>query len=84
MVTRTAVPVEDYFDFLYDPEEKLEYYDGEIGAMLGAQPYHNIITVNLTLELVLCLKKGLYCSKQRSAYQYWAAWALCILRHRRL
>ena len=57
MGTQTAVSVEEYFDLLYDSEEKLEYYDGEIVAMSGAQPNHNIITVNLTVEFVLCLKK---------------------------
>lgn len=57
MITQTAISVEEYFDLLHESEEKLEYYDGEIVAMSGAQPNHNIITVNLTVELVLCLKK---------------------------
>ena len=57
MLTQTAVSVDEYFDLLHNSEEKLEYYDGEIVAMSGAQPNHNIITVNLTVEFVLCLKK---------------------------
>lgn len=57
MATQTAVSVEEYFDLLYDSEEKLEYYDGEIVAMSGAQPNHNIIACNLISEFVVCLKK---------------------------
>lgn len=57
MVTSAVASVEEYFDLLHDSEEKIEYYDGEIVAMSGSQPIHNVITVNLTAEFVFCLKK---------------------------
>ena len=57
METVTAVSIEEYFSLLHDSEEKLEYYDGEIVAMSGAQPNHNIVACNLIAEFVVCLKK---------------------------
>jgi len=57
MQTRTLVTHEEYFDLLAKSEVKLEYHSGEIVAMAGAQPAHNIISANLTAEIIYCLKK---------------------------
>ena len=56
MQTTTLVTREEYFDRLANSEIKLEYHGGEIVAMAGAQPTHNIIASNLISELVFCLK----------------------------
>lgn len=47
---------EEYFDLLAKSDVKLEYHAGEIVAMAGAQPAHNIIAANLIGEFVHCLK----------------------------
>lgn len=56
MQTTTQVTHEEYFDLLGKSDVKLEYHAGEIVAMSGAQPAHNIISANLIGELVYCLK----------------------------
>lgn len=56
MQKTTLVTREEYFSLLAKSDVKLEYHGGEIVAMAGAQPRHNSIAVNLTSELVYCLK----------------------------
>jgi Uma2 family endonuclease len=56
MQTTTLVSREEYFELLEKSDVKLEYHNGEVVAMAGAQPAHNIIAVNLISELVFCLK----------------------------
>ncbi|MFN4146286.1 MAG: Uma2 family endonuclease [Runella sp.] len=57
MATETLTSVEEYFEMLRTSDIKLEYKAGEIVAMAGAQPAHNIIVINLASELVKCLRK---------------------------
>lgn len=57
MQTTTKVTHEEYFDLLAKSDVKLEYHAGEILAMAGAQPAHNIIAANLIGEFVHCLKR---------------------------
>ncbi|MCF0059035.1 Uma2 family endonuclease [Dyadobacter sp. CY356] len=57
MQTTTQVTHEEYFDLLAKSDVKLEYHAGEILAMAGAQPAHNLIVANITIELGYCLKK---------------------------
>lgn len=57
MAVNTTLSIAEYFDILAQSEVKLEYHDGEIVAMAGAQPIHNIIISNLIAEFVFCLKK---------------------------
>ncbi len=57
MQTITKVTHEEYFDLLAKSDVKLEYHAGEIVAMAGAQPAHNLILGNITIELGYCLKK---------------------------
>ena len=56
MQTTTLVTHEEYFDLLAKSEVKLEYHSGEIVAMAGTQPAHNIISANLIMEIGICLK----------------------------
>jgi Uma2 family endonuclease len=56
MDVKTGVSVEEYFEQLATSEVKLEYRDGEIVAMSGAQPAHNQIMSNMIAEIVFCLK----------------------------
>lgn len=56
MATETLVTVEEYFELLQKSDIKLEYTGGEIIAMAGAQPAHNIISVNIASELLNCLR----------------------------
>ncbi|MFN8345626.1 MAG: Uma2 family endonuclease [Spirosomataceae bacterium] len=59
MVPETLVSVEEYFELLHKSDVKLEYNAGEIVAMAGAQPPHNIIVSNINYRLMECLlKKG--------------------------
>lgn len=53
----TLVSVQDYFELLRESDVKLEYHAGEIVAMAGAQPGHNIAAVNTLLAFGECLKK---------------------------
>ena len=67
MQTTTLVTREEYFELLAKSDIKLEYHAGEIVAMAGAQPAHNLIAANLLIELGYCLKKKgclLYTSDQ--------------------
>ncbi|WP_159472408.1 Uma2 family endonuclease [Dyadobacter sp. 3J3] len=57
MQTTTQVTHEEYFEILAKSDVKLEYHAGEIVAMAGAQPAHNIIAANLIGEFVHCLKR---------------------------
>lgn len=57
MQTITLVTHEEYFDLLVKSDVKLEYHGGEIVAMAGAQPAHNLIAANLMIELGYCLKR---------------------------
>jgi Uma2 family endonuclease len=58
MIIETLISVEEYFDLLQKSDIKLEYHDGEIVAMAGAQPAHNLICSNLHRELFAYLKKA--------------------------
>lgn len=58
MLIETLVSKEEYFDLLIKSEVKLEFHDGEVVAMAGAQPIHNLIGANLNGELFQCLKKS--------------------------
>ena len=57
MQTATLVTHEEYFDLLAKSDVKLEYNSGEVTAMAGAQPAHNILAANLFIEFGKCLKK---------------------------
>ncbi|TAE36843.1 MAG: Uma2 family endonuclease [Runella slithyformis] len=57
MITETLVSVEEYFDLLLKSNVKLEYNAGEIVAMAGGQPAHNLAAANLIVELSNCLRK---------------------------
>jgi len=57
MKIETAVSVAEYFARLEASDIKLEYMDGDVVAMAGAQPNHNLIGVNLIGLLFDCLKK---------------------------
>ncbi len=57
MSAETLVSVEEYFELLHKSNIKLEYNAGEIVAMAGAQPPHNIIAANLIADLANCLRK---------------------------
>ena len=57
MLTETLISKEEYFDLLQKSAVKLEYHAGEIVAMAGAQPPHNLVAGNLLGELYACLKK---------------------------
>ena len=56
MQTTILVTREEYFDLLAKSDVKLEYHSGEVVAMAGAQPAHNIISANLIIEFGYCLK----------------------------
>ena len=56
MIT-TLVSVGEYFQLLKDSDVKLEYHAGEIVAMAGAQPAHNVVVANMLGEFFQCLKK---------------------------
>jgi Uma2 family endonuclease len=58
MLVETLISKEEYFDLLIKSDVKLEYHDGEVVAMAGAQPVHNTIGANLNGELFQCLKKA--------------------------
>lgn len=61
MQIAVATSVREYFAQLQSSDVKLEYVDGEIVAMAGAQPEHNLVCVSLTGLLFECLKrKGCY------------------------
>ena len=53
----TLVSVGEYFQMLQESDVKLEYHAGEIVAMAGAQPAHNVVVANLLGEFFQCLKK---------------------------
>jgi len=57
MQTTTLVTHEEYFDLLAKSDLKLEYHGGEVVAMAGAQPAHNMLAANFLLSLGYCLKK---------------------------
>jgi Uma2 family endonuclease len=60
--------VEEYLELERTSEEKHEYLDGQIYAMGGASPNHNIIVANTTISLGGQTRKGaciVYSSGQR-------------------
>lgn len=56
-MTTTLVSVEEYLHELAHSDVKLEYLNGEIVAMAGAQPAHNIAVINLIIAFGECIKK---------------------------
>jgi len=56
MRTTTAISEDEYFNMLKSSEHKLEYHDGEVVAMAGAQPPHSFIQSNLIGHFFACLK----------------------------
>ena len=48
--------IEEYLQMERSSEQKHEYYDGEVFAMSGASPKHNVIFRNVYGELVFWLK----------------------------
>jgi Uma2 family endonuclease len=58
MLITTLVSKEEYFEELLKSDVKLEYHAGEIVAMAGASPAHNVVAGNLHGELFACLKKA--------------------------
>lgn len=57
METTTGVSHEEYFELLAASDVKLEYHGGEIVAMAGAQPPHNIIASRINRYLGNCLEE---------------------------
>ncbi len=57
MAISTAVSVEEYFEMLLKSDVKLEYRAGEIVAMSGARPNHNLLAMSLVMLLGLCLRE---------------------------
>lgn len=57
MATTALVTVAEYFELLRQSDVKLEYHAGEIVAMAGTEPAHNIVAANFIAELALCLRK---------------------------
>ena len=53
----TLTSIEDYFLELTHSDVKLEYFNGEVVAMAGAQPAHNIAVTNLIIAFGECIKK---------------------------
>lgn len=53
---RRSMTVQDYLDIERGSTVKHEYYNGEVFAMAGAKPDHNIITANLSLLIGMGLK----------------------------
>ncbi|MCC6613660.1 MAG: Uma2 family endonuclease [Anaerolineae bacterium] len=45
------MPIDEYLDFERNSDTKHEYLDGEVFAMAGASPNHNIITSNTITHL---------------------------------
>lgn len=65
---RQWVSVQEYLAFEQDALNKHEYFDGEIFAMAGARPAHNVIAGNVLGELRTQLEDGpclVYNSDQR-------------------
>ncbi|HLT08365.1 MAG TPA: Uma2 family endonuclease [Cyclobacteriaceae bacterium] len=56
LYNKSIFTVEEYLKFERDTVQKHEYYNGEIYAMAGAGPKHNIIFSNLFRELAYHLK----------------------------
>ncbi len=54
----TRVSEEEYFALLRESTQKLEYHDGEVVAMAGAQLPHNVLASNLMRLLGNCLIEG--------------------------
>ncbi len=57
METIAKVSHDEYFSLLAESEVKLEYHNGEIVAMAGAKPRHNVAINNITGLLFPCLRK---------------------------
>jgi len=56
MRTIAETTVEDYFKALKESDQKLEFHNGEIVAMAGAQPPHVILQSNFVGFLFQCLR----------------------------
>jgi Uma2 family endonuclease len=56
LYNKTTFTLEEYLEFAKESEEKHEFYKGEIFAMAGAGPRHNLIFSNLFGELAYKLK----------------------------
>jgi Uma2 family endonuclease len=56
MKIETAVSVAEYFARLEASDIKLEYIDGDVVAMAGAQPNHVLIQSNLLYSMMACLR----------------------------
>ena len=48
---KRAMTPEEYLAMDAEPDVKYEYYNGEVFAMTGAKPDHNLINANITREL---------------------------------
>ncbi|EIC22935.1 Uma2 family endonuclease [Thiorhodovibrio frisius] len=57
MTALPKMPPADYLEYERKAETKSEYVAGEIFAMAGASPEHNLIVGNLVAELNLALRK---------------------------
>jgi Uma2 family endonuclease len=53
---KEKISIEEYLSFERDSQEKHEYYKGEVFAMSGAGPRHNIIFSNLFISIGNLLK----------------------------
>lgn len=65
---RTWISPEEYLALEERAETKSEYFDGEIFAMAGAEPEHNLIANNVVIEIGTQLRGGpcrSYSSDQR-------------------
>jgi Uma2 family endonuclease len=58
MLIETYISAQEYFDLLLKSDIKLEYHDGEVVAMAGAQPAHNRVSSRLIFLLERCLEQS--------------------------
>lgn len=57
MATHTPIALEEYLDNEATAQFRSEYRAGEVVAMSGASPKHDLIISNLTAHLLFCLRK---------------------------
>lgn len=70
LAPKSRMTYREYLAFENDHPERHEFVDGQLFAMTGATPDHNIIEMNLAFELGAALRRGgspcrLYSSSQR-------------------